>query len=284
MTGSQKKSGGDSDHSSATDGDMDIAYSLQLAEQQWGNEMGINYKSEATALISDIRQWNVDTVKWTLLLSNFTEPKSSKNEYYATRSSDFMPANIRAYDRQFPSQGWQKVIDGEYQVFSKIQDPHTGLLPDFIVNIDTTPSPAPPKCLRDEGLDCGTYNYNGCRIPWRLGLDYLQTGNPQAKTILTKLNNWMQQSTDTIPRKVGGGYSLGGTNLAPQDTLHMCYVSPLAVSAMISKKNQKWLNRLWDYMTAIKMKDYKTIDDLGYYDNTIKLINMIIISGNYWKP
>jgi hypothetical protein len=31
------------------------------------------------------------------------------------------------------------------------------------------------------------------------------------------------------------------------------------------------------------MKDYDNEKDFGYYDNTIRLLNMIILSGNYWK-
>jgi len=47
---------------------------------------------------------------------------------------------------------------------------------------------------------------------------------------------------------------------------------------MIDSKNQQWLNDIWDYLIAFKLKDF------DYYDNTIKLLDMIIISGNYWKP
>ena len=36
--------------------------------------------------------------------------------------------------------------------------------------------------------------------------------------------------------------------------------------------------RCWDgHLVAFKMKDY------DYYDNSIKLLNLIILSGNYWQ-
>ena len=44
----------------------------------------------------------------------------------------------------------------------------------------------------------------------------------------------------------------------------------------LDKNNQYWLNSLWNYLTNFKIKDY------DYYDNTIKMLNLIIISGNYW--
>jgi len=45
-----------------------------------------------------------------------------------------------------------------------------------------------------------------------------------------------------------------------------------------SPDNRQWLNKLWDYIVGFKMKDF------DYYDNTIKMIDLIILSGNYWAP
>jgi hypothetical protein len=58
----------------------------------------------------------------------------------------------------------------------------------------------------------------------------------------------------------------------------LSFIAPFAVSAEVDSKNQLWLNKVWNYTTAFKLKDF------DYYDNTIKLIDMIIVSGNYWCP
>jgi hypothetical protein len=47
---------------------------------------------------------------------------------------------------------------------------------------------------------------------------------------------------------------------------------------MSSPDNQDWLNKCWDYIVHFKLKDF------DYYDNSIKMLNMIILSGNYWTP
>src|SRR6201992_71897 len=44
----------DLDKSSATDGDMDIAYSLLMANKQWGSKGKINYLDEAQKMIGSI--------------------------------------------------------------------------------------------------------------------------------------------------------------------------------------------------------------------------------------
>ena len=63
----------------------------------------------------------------------------------------------------------------------------------------------------------------------------------------------------------------------------MSFVCPFAVSAMIDKRNQPWLNNLWDCI--IKLPFTSNVKDLeyGYFENTIKMLNLIIISGNYWS-
>jgi hypothetical protein len=39
-----------------------------------------------------------------------------------------------------------------------------------------------------------------------------------------------------------------------------------------------WLNKLWDYSIDFDL------DQFDYYDNTIKMVTMIILSGNYLSP
>ena len=51
MAWSQDKNCKSIDPSSATDGDMDIAYSLLLADKQWGSNGAVNYLEEAQNMI-----------------------------------------------------------------------------------------------------------------------------------------------------------------------------------------------------------------------------------------
>lgn len=55
---------------SATDGDMDIAYSLLIADKIWGSNGNINYKDSAISLINDIMTYEVNKTDWTLQLGD----------------------------------------------------------------------------------------------------------------------------------------------------------------------------------------------------------------------
>ncbi|MDP9079399.1 MAG: glycosyl hydrolase family 8 [Bacteroidota bacterium] len=264
------------DNTSATDGDMDIAYSLLLANKQWGSNGKINYLSEAKAMINAIMQYEINHKTWSILLSDGIESESK--DYFDTRSSDFMPSHFKAFKLATGDVRWDKVIDAEYKLFKSVQDkysPEAGLIPDFIVKINKQPKPAPPNYL--ESRYDGYYNYNACRDPWRLATDYLLTGDKRSKQLVDKINRWIRSTTKNDTYNLGAGYSLDGVDMKHRNFEALSFVAPFAVSAMVDAKNQAWLNKVWDYLVAFKLKDY------DYYDNSIKMLDLIIISGNYWE-
>jgi len=277
MAWAQGKNCKDLDKSSATDGDMDIAYSLLLAYSQWGSKGAINYLKEARGLINSIMQHEINQRTYSILLSDAIEYDSK--DYFDTRSSDFMPANFKAFAKATHDTKWDKVIDNNYRLFDHMQrtySPDAGLIPDFIRHINTKATPAQPHYL--ESKYDGNYNYNACRVPWRIATDYLLTGAPRAKAINDKINHWIRETTSNKPYNLSAGYTLAGNDIKGRYFEALSFIGPFAVSAMTDKKNQQWLNDVWDYLVNFKLKDY------DYYDNSIKLLNMIILSGNYWKP
>jgi endoglucanase len=276
MAWAQAKNCRDIDKGSATDGDMDIAYSLLLADRQWGSGGRYNYLDEARKMIATIMQQEINPHAYSILISDAVEFESK--DFYDTRSSDFMPANFKAFEIATQDARWGRVIDNNYKLFGYMQ--HTfsqdaGLVPDFIRHINKSPVPAPPHYL--ESRYDGNYYYNACRVPWRIATDYLLSGDMRAKSINDKINRWIRETTKGNPDNISAGYTLAGNDLKGHYFEALSFIGPFAVSAMVDKKNQQWLNDVWDYLVDFKLKDY------DYYDNTIKLLNMIVISGNYWK-
>jgi len=275
MAWAQFKNGKSSDATSATDGDMDIAYSLLLADKQWGSKGNINYLQVATQMIGDIMLQDINHKTWSPLLCDGIEAESK--DYFDTRSSDFMPDHFKAFAKAMGDKRWIKVLDGGYRLFAEIQDkysPDAGLIPDFIVHINKTPKPAPPHYLESKYDGC--YNYNACRDPWRIATDYLLTGDKRSKMIVDKINRWIRATTNNNAYNLSAGYTLAGNDIKGRYYEALSFSAPFAVSAMVDQTNQQWLNKLWVYITAFKLKDF------DYYDNTIKLMDMIIVSGNYW--
>jgi len=273
------------DESSATDGDMDIAYALLLADAQWRGNTNIPYKQKALEIMAAIRSQEVNPETYIVMESNTSNPRT--RDYFDMRSSDFMPDHIRAFRKASGEAVWDSVLDNNYRVFRYLQDtysPEAGLVPDFIkkIRFDSTGTsvvsaiPAQPHYL--ESSYDGVYNFNACRVPWRIAADYLVSGDRRAADFLTKINRWVRGTTQNNPDNISAGYNLAGEDLPRRNYEAICFIAPFAVSAMISKENQPWLNSIWDYLVHFSRKDF------DYYDNSIKMLTMIILSGNYWTP
>jgi len=277
MAWAQNKTCKDISGDSATDGDMDIAYSLLLADKQWGSSGDINYLSESKQIIAAIMKQEINPKTYSVLLSNGIEHDSK--DYFDTRTSDFMPAHFKEFKKAGNDASWDKVVDRNYSLFKMIQgkfSPDAGLVPDFIQHIDVKPVPAKAKYL--ESVYDGSYNYNACRVPWRVATDYILYGDKRSKIMVDKINTWIKGTTNGNPDNISAGYSLQGNDLKNRYFEAMSFIAPFAVSAMVDKQNQNWLNQVWSYMLKFDL------DTFDYYDNSIKMLNMIILSGNYWAP
>jgi len=261
------------DRDSATDGDLDIAYALLRAEAQWGNAGAIDYGTAARKLLAAITAAEMHPERHTLQLGNWVEPGSKYDG--ALRPSDFMPGHWKAFAAATGDPRWTQALDATYTLLAEAATrhaPQTGLLPDFLQISKASYTPAPPKFL--EGKHDGAFGYNACRVPWRIGTDYLLTGDPRALALLRPMNTWARTATEGDPDRLNAGYRLDGHPLAEDES--SAFWGPFAIAAMTDPDHPEWLNALWQKLRTRPMKE----DD--YYGNTIKLLTMIVVSGNWW--
>jgi endo-1,4-beta-D-glucanase Y len=255
---------------SATDGDLDIAYALLLANQQWP---GQGYLDKANAVIADIRAADIEASTHLPTLGDWSTATSAT--YDDLRSSDLMPEHFRAFARASADTTWQSgSVEGSYSLLATMQAqfaPMTGLVPDFIMHTSSSPQPATPNLL--EGPADGQFSYNACRVPLRIATDYVASGDARAKTAVNKMNTWIMSTTGGDPSKILDGYTLSGGKGAQQSGPSPAFSSPFAVSAMVAG-NQAWLDALW------------TSRAIGsdYFSDAITMLSMIVLSGNWWAP
>jgi endoglucanase len=260
----------------ATDGDLDIAYALLLADKQWGSTGTFNYRQLAVAVIQAMLVHEINPVTHHVLLGDWVKP-TEPEFYYATRPSDFMLSHFRAFQAATNHGEWTNVINKTYDIIKTMQtrfSPATGLLPDFVVAIQTGARPPIGEFL--EAPSDGWYAYNSCRTPWRIGMDFLLYGEPKARTAVGKINAWIKTKTGGNPEKILDGYKLNGVAFGTGDDL--AFVAPFGVSAMASSVNQAWLDKLWAGITARK------VSDTDYFGETLTMLSLIAMSGNAWKP
>jgi endoglucanase len=277
MAWAQTNSFKDIDGTSASDGDIDIAYSLLLADAQWGSNGAVNYFKEAGNMTQAIMKQEINPKTFSVLLSNSVEADSK--DYFDTRSSDFMPAHFKVFANLTGDGAWDQVVNANYTLFDFLQNKYSsaaGLLPDFIQHVNNRPVPARGGYL--ESKFDGDYNYNACRIPWRIATDFIITGDNRSKEFVEKINSWIKETTHNNPDNISAGYTLDGEDIKTRNFEAMSFIASFAVSAMVDLKNQDWLNKLWDYIESFDLDQY------DYYDNSIKMISLLLLSGNYWVP
>ncbi len=253
---------------SATDGDLDIAYSLILAHQQWGSDGAVNYLAEAKKMITDGIKASYVTTNYRLNLGDW-DSKDALN----TRPSDWMLSHFRAFYEVTGDPAWIQVIDNLYSVYDQFTAAYsssTGLISDFVV--DNPPKPAPEWYL-DEFKETNQYYYNAGRFPLRIVMDYAFYGDSRGKTAADKLSAWIKTKANGSPANIKNGYKMNGTAIGDYATA--VFVSPFISASAANSPNQAWVNAGWDWMKN-KKEDY--------FSDTYNLLNMLFISGNWWVP
>lgn len=261
--------------SSAFDGDADIAYSLLLAHAQWGKARP-DYAAAAKVRLAGIMEATIGSRTHLPLLGDWVQQDGKKYNQTTPRSSDFMPGHFRAFARFTADPSWTSVTTESERVIDSFQrgiSKDTGLVPDFIIQADKLPAPATAGFL--EAKTDGAFAYNAGRLPWRLGADALFRPAGSAAAQAAKISAWARGTTQGDPQKIRAGYQLDGTPLEGRDYFTSFFAAPLGVAAMTDPQGQQWLNRIY---RSIRV----THED--YFEDSVALQCLIIMSGNYWEP
>lgn len=276
---------------SATDGDLDIAYALLLADKRWGSSGEINYKKAADLVIGDIMEYEVHHRMWILQLGDWahdpdddkapsndgsgrTELKVDDDYGHATRSSDFILQYFPVFANVTGDDRWINVYNMTNYIIQQCTDyTKSGLLPDFCVKgLTGAWSGAPADFLESE--HDGDYYYNACRTPWRICTDALLNQNAQAQDYAKKVNTCIREASGGDPQKIYAGYDrVSGKPIENWNDL--CFTAPLMISASVAGDTE--------FHDAIRQE----VLDIGvdsYFGNTIAMLCLITDDGGWLVP
>ena len=248
----------------ATDGDLDMAFALLLAHRQWGD---LGYLAEATNYLKAIASTLVRK-DYSLRLGDWNAAAGQ------TRLSDFMPAHFRVFHAVTGDSVWTNVEAKCFAILEELQTnaaPLTGLVPDFAILKDGRWQPARPKFL--EGPHDGEFNYNSCRVPWRIGWAAVSTGDQRPRKFLEPFMGWATTHA-TSPERFKAGYRLDGISPGGNNYDSACFIAPTGVAAMATG-HQLWLNATFAYAASRRE---------SYYEDSVSLLCLLVMSGNAWLP
>jgi hypothetical protein len=258
-------------------GDAEIAYALLLANRQWGSGHTADYATAARVLIGAVEHSSVGPDSHLPMLGDWVDPDGSVINQWTLRLEDIMPDHFAAFS-SFTSDGlWDQVgQSSQQQVRSIDSGPSrlTGLMPAFMVS--TThgrPAPAPADFLSSS--DAGAFSSSAAVYPLRVGSFVLTSGDHFWGGEMRKLSHWAAAVTEGDPTRLHDGYELNGTPLDSASPFSAEFGAPFAVAAMTNVDQQNWLDALYD---AVRTRHE------GYTADSITLLSLLVLGGNWWEP
>ncbi|CAO3701632.1 unnamed protein product [Rhizopus stolonifer] len=218
----------------ATDGDVDIATALFLAAKIWGRggaQGELDYRAAAVSLARSIWDhcFNHDT--FMPLIGDWADP--GDEAFALTRPSDFILSGylLFYYEDTERQQIWGNVVNA---IVNTCQaqlsfNPQTGLIADFLTLDPRTRSYNPVRKEVLESEHDPDYNWNSCRVPWRLGHYYMLSKDPRIRQLLeTQANFFAHQlaSGHGGDCPIRAGYHLSGKAYA--DYSDMAFTAPVS--------------------------------------------------------
>lgn len=265
---------------SATDGDLDIAMGLLMADKQWGSAGTYNYLQLARDRINALKRSVISPKTGLIELGDWSGDFSGSGGTDWTnvsRPSDWMIGHFESFRRATGDPTWDTVKTAHMNALKRLQSVYassTGLVPDFAIGGPAAVAPAGPNVL--ESPNDGNYYYNACRVPWRLAM----TPDAEARAAAVKIAAWAKTKSGGTPANLPTGYRLDGTTVDEFGTAltvfnynDMAFTAPMAPAAAAGT-DQAWLNALWGHLAA-------NSGNTGYYSGSIQLLCMIRVGKTY---
>ncbi len=250
----------------ATDGDLDIALALLMADRQWGSNGTVDYQAEALGTIAALKAINFATTG---------EPRGPQRAN--TRTSDHMIGHFRSFLRATGDAFWDLAIDRCHALVTGIiasYSPQAGLQPGFIVDCNTaSPSPSPGWLVESPWE--GSYDANAIRNPWRWGTDYVFSGDARWQQVVDRMVRTLGADCGGDPNRLAGMYLLDGHPIGGRYFAESV-AGPLMVGCMVAPAHQGLLDTLWSANATQFTTDY--------YDSELQLLPMLVAGGHWWRP
>jgi endo-1,4-beta-D-glucanase Y len=246
----------------ATDAELDAAMALLMANCRWSDA---SYLSDGQDLIGAIRQYETSTSGGLNLLN----PGSVFGGADCQNASYYAPAYYRVFAELETDQNerdfWLKLADDSYLLLDRMSHSTTGLVPNWADADGNTSPEGPSGCAWYD--EAHIYGADAARTPWRIAVDYLWWGTPEAKAWLDPVTEWVL-SIDLAT--AGRKYELDGTPWGEIDH-SIITIGAWANAAMANDQATA------DAFTA----EAVAVDDHGYFRDSLKVLYLLVSAGMF---
>ena len=254
----------------ATDADLDVALALCLAAKQWGSSSNYNYAQEAETLLSKIYQYETSTHNGLRVFKPGDSWDNNGNPCYFTQASVGVFKQAQEQLGFSTTKDWATIYDG-FTYLEKSE--RNGVWPNWT---DWSSNFAPAS----RGGDGADFGWDACRVPWRIGWDYVWFGSSSSKAMLEKTVAMMSaKNALNSPSKVGYFKNLTGSSYSALEISenswergNVAWTGSLACAFMIDDDYQSYLDTYYN--------DLKSKTGGAYYAQTVQVLYLLTLSGN----
>lgn len=257
----------------ATDADEDMAFALIMADKQWGGQGALKktYLDFAKAMVGSI--WGSEIVD-----SKGVKP-GTWGDWSTLNISYFAPSWYKTFAAIDPGHAWNDVITTSYDVIDNTLNAangnqSNGLVPAWVACGTTSCSPNPNAWGDKPGQSPTTYQYDSCRTPFRIGLDYCWNANPRAKAYVGKTSSFFG---GIGANKIVDGYKTDGTPAPSTSGKSAAFIGPAAVGAMSASTYQSFVDDA--YASVATLQD---LTGGTYYEDSWTVLSLLAMTGNFF--
>ena len=253
----------------ATDADEDMAFALVMADRQWGGQGSLD-KPYATLALSQIQAiWNSE-------IQDSKLPKPGEwGGWNTVNVSYFAPAYYRVFAKLDPSHGWSTVVSTVYDTIAYAVNAANGTASNGLVPAwcdDSHGSPCKPIDMNIPN-DVG-YQYDSCRTPFRIGLDWCWNGEPRAQSYVALTSAFF---APIGAASIADTYDIDGAPHPQHPGGHSAaFVGPAAVGAMSSPSYAAFLDSAY---AALATRTY--LVGGTYYEDSWTAMSLLMMTGSF---
>jgi endo-1,4-beta-D-glucanase Y len=264
----------------ATDADEDMAFALAMAAKQWGGQGALSapYSQLATQQAGYV--WNYEILKASD--GKGVQPGEWGVDFQHVNPSYFAPAYYRVFQVIDPGPAnamhtWKDLINTTYDTLTNVVssangNQTTGLAPGWCQSpnnsyagpyVPGTPTGAP-----------GNYQYDACRVPFRIGIDWCLNGEARAQSYVAKTSAFFG---GIGVNNIADGYGLDGTpQPAHSGLLSAAFIGPAGVGAMSSSTFQPFVNDAYGAVATQMLLAGGT-----YYEQSWTVLSLLMMTANF---
>lgn len=253
----------------ASDADEDIAWALVMADRQWGGSGSLDdtYLNLAKAQID--RVWEHEVLDGKLLKAGDTW-----GGWGDVNVSYFAPSYYRTFAQVSGNAGWLDVVQTSYDTLTNSLREENGNSQNGLVPAWCTSDGEPNNNVWQDGSAPTHYQYDSCRTPFRIGLDYCFFAETRAQEYVTKTTAFF---SNIGAANIVDGYDLDGTP-RPEfgNGQSAAFVGPASVGGMYSAEQTAFVQ---DGYNQVKGLDLVVGGE--YYDLSWTVISLLMMTGNF---